>query len=337
MISFSVVLPVRNGWPYVQECVESVLAQSYPHFELIVLDNQSSDNTVAWLKTKNDRRIRLYTSSEPLSIVESWGRVKDVEKQEYMTLIGHDDKLDPDFLSSIKDLIDRYPDGALYQTGSRLIDAAGKTIRSCLAVPERETAAQYLEARYRLQRDTFGTGFVMRSADYDRIGGIPAFEKLFFADDALWLSLIAGSYKAADPNEHFSVRIHPESESASLPSIWSPALVGLDQFSEFLKSYLARDAEAQAVHGELGAKFMFNRYRTFYMFALVEACQNGRAIDPAITARFETALARNAPAFAGKLQRSPAVAAISMLNASPFRASVPLLWKAYSRLKGLAS
>jgi hypothetical protein len=43
----------------------------------------------------------------------------------------------------------------------------------------------------------------MRSADYDRVGGIPPFEKLFFADDALWLSLLSGSCKMADPENIF--------------------------------------------------------------------------------------------------------------------------------------
>ena len=333
MTRFSIVLAVRNGWPYVQECVESILAQSYPHFDLIVLDNHSTDNTVAWLKARNDGRIRIHDSSAPLSIVESWARVKDVRKQEYMTLIGHDDTFDPDFLATIKALIDRYPDSALYQTGSRLIDSEGKVIRSSAAVPECETAAEYLKARFTFQRDIFGTGYVMRSADYDRLGGIPSFEKLFFADDALWLSLLHNSYKAADPSEHFAVRIHPKSKSASLPSIWSSALIGINQFSEFLDRYLASDAEASAVNDEYGCEFMLNRHRNFYMFALVEACQAGRRIDPGVTRRFEASLAKAAPLRAGSLRRSPKVAALEALNAGPLRSVVPKLWNAYNYLR----
>ncbi|HEV7877817.1 glycosyltransferase family 2 protein [Bradyrhizobium sp.] len=330
---FSVVLAVRNGWPYVEECVESVLAQSYPHFDLIVLDNQSTDNTVAWLSTKSDSRIRLYASAEPLSIVESWGRVKDVEKHEYMTLIGHDDMLDPDFLATVKALIGRYPDAALYQTGSRFINSEGKTIRSCIPVPQRETAAQYLKTRFTFRRDTFGTGFVMRSADYDRIGGLPRFEKLFFADDALWLSLFSRSYKAADLGEHFSVRIHPNSESGSTLSAWPSILTGLEQFSGFLKTYIQADPEARCVFDEYGAGFMLTYHRNIYIFALVEASQAGRRIDRGIIERIETSLANAAPSAAGKLRRSPKVAAVEALNASPLRSAVPRLWNMYYRLK----
>jgi glycosyltransferase involved in cell wall biosynthesis len=331
---FSVILAVRNGWPYVQQCVESVLAQTHTDLDLIVLDNQSTDNTVPWLKTLEDKRIRLFSSQAPLSIVESWARAKDVDKQQYMTLIGHDDMLDPDFLMTLKTLIDRYPDSALYQTGARFINADGKIIRSCKAVPEVETAAQYLEARLTSRRDIFGTGFVMRSADYDRLGGIPSFEKLFFADDALWLSLLAGSNKAANPADHFSVRIHPGSESASSPSIWQPAIIGLNQFADFLNRYLPGNVEAAAVYNRYGAEFMLSRHRSFFMYALVEACQQRRKISPDVVERFEKSLTRTAPALAGALRRSPTVAAISLLNSSPLRAMVPSLWKLYNGLKG---
>jgi glycosyltransferase involved in cell wall biosynthesis len=317
----------------VQRCVESVLAQSYPHFDLIVLDNQSTDNTVAWLSTNSDSRIRLYTSPASLSIVESWARVKDVEKHEYMTLIGHDDMLDPDFLATVKGLIDRYPDAALYQTGSRFINSEGKTIRSCIPVPQRETAAQYLKSRFTFRRDAFGTGFVMRSADYDRIGGLPRFEKLFFADDALWLSLFNRSYKAADPGEYFSVRVHPNSESGSTLSAWPSILTGLAQFSGFLQTYIQTDPEARSVFAEYGVGFMLTYHRNIYIFALVEASRAGRRIDRATVERIETALANAAPSAVGKLRRSPKIAAVEGLNASPLRSAVPKLWDVYYRLK----
>lgn len=333
MTRFSIFLPVRNGWPYVRECVESILRQTYPHFELNVLDNQSSDNTVPWLKSLADSRICLRTSSSALSIEDSWSRIKGVEKQEFMTLIGNDDILDPGFLAATKALIDRYPDAALHCTGSRLINSEGETIRSCRPAPDRETAAQYLTARFTFQRDIFGTGYVMRSADYDRVGGIPAFERLFFADDALWLSLLLGSYKASDPAEHFAVRIHPKSESASLPSAWSSILRGLNQFTEFLHRYIENDEASRTVTAAFESAFLLAYHRNVYIYALVEACQAGRKIVPAVLERIESSLAASAPSVAGDLRCSAKVAIIEALNASLLRVQVPRLWSAYNKLK----
>jgi glycosyltransferase involved in cell wall biosynthesis len=333
---FSIFLPVRNGWPYVQECVQSILRQTYPHFELHVLDNQSTDDTVPWLKSLTDSRVRLSTSSSALSIEASWARIKSVEKQEFMTLIGHDDILDPGFLAATKALIDHRPDAALYCTGSRLINSEGKTIRSCRPVPERETAAQYLAGRFTFQRDIFGTGYVMRSAGYDRVGGIPGFERLFFADDALWLSLLLGSYKASDSAEHFAVRIHPKSESASLPSAWSSILRGLNQFTEFLERYIENDEASRAVTAALESKFLLTYHRNVYIYALIEASQAGRRISPAVFDRIASSLAASAPSVASDLRRSAKVAIIEGLNASPLRGQVPRLWSAYSKLKSRA-
>jgi glycosyltransferase involved in cell wall biosynthesis len=331
---FSIFLPVRNGWPYVQECVESILNQSYPHFELVILDNQSTDNTIAWLRSITDPRVRLHFSSKSLSIVDSWARILEVEKREFMTLIGHDDRFERGFLEAVKKLIDDHPGAGLYQTGSRLIDSNGKTIRPCRPCPERETAAEYLTARFKFERDVFGTGYVMRSADYDRVGGIPGFEKLFFADDALWLSMMRGSCKASDPAEHFAVRIHPKSESASLPSAWSAIVTGLNQFAQFLASY--DDADSQSVIRSLGAGFQLNYHRNAYIFALIAACQAGRKVEQATRERIESSLASCAPQAAGQLRGSAKVVAIEALNASPFRGLVPLLWRAYYRLKSQA-
>jgi glycosyltransferase involved in cell wall biosynthesis len=311
--------------------VESIQQQTYPHFELVVLDNQSTDNTMPWLKTLTDQRIRIYSSQAALSIVNSWARVKSVEKKEYMTIIGHDDTLDPDFLAVIKGLIEQRPEAALYLTGARLINSEGKVIRSCRPTPRQENAAQYLKARFTSERDMFGTGYVMRSTDYDRVGGIPPFERLFYADDVLWLSLLAGSCKIADPTEHFSVRIHANSESASQPSAWSSNLIGLNQFSEFLEAYLPNDAEARNVAAEYEDQFMLDRHRSIFMYALIEACEDRRKINPDDVDRIETSLAKNAPSLAGALRQSPTVATIAMLNWSPLRGFVPFLWNAYNR------
>jgi glycosyltransferase involved in cell wall biosynthesis len=52
--SFTLFLPSYNGGEYLKECVRSVLAQSYRDFELVVLDDCSSDGSLQWLATIDD-------------------------------------------------------------------------------------------------------------------------------------------------------------------------------------------------------------------------------------------------------------------------------------------
>ena len=125
-VRFSIFLPVRNGFPYIKDCIQSILNQSYPHFELNILDNLSTDETVSWIASLKDPRIHLFTSSKPLSMEDSWARILDIPKQKYITLIGHDDLFEPHFLEVIENLITKYPNASLYQTGALFINPKGK-------------------------------------------------------------------------------------------------------------------------------------------------------------------------------------------------------------------
>ncbi len=333
MTSFSIFLPVRNGWPYVQDCVASILAQTHPDFKLTILDNQSTDETMSWLKTLSDPRIRVQSSTSSLSIVESWARILHAPKREYMTMIGHDDLLGPGFLAAIAELIRQHPDASLFQTGGHMIDSDGRTLRRCSPVPGSEDAAGYLRARLDFDRDVFGTGFVMRSQDYERVGGIPAFEKLFFADDALWLLLMRGSYKAGDPVDHFAIRLHPKSESASLPAVWGTILKSLGQFHAFLDTYVQGDADARNVVRELGPAFLLGYHRNAYIYALIEASLVGRPIAEPTRIQIESSLATYTGFGAKELRASAKVRAVGFLNRSPLRGTVPWLWNLYNRIK----
>jgi glycosyltransferase involved in cell wall biosynthesis len=55
--AISVLTPVWNGLPYIRECVESVLAQDFHDWEMVIADNASDDGTSEYLKTLNDPRI----------------------------------------------------------------------------------------------------------------------------------------------------------------------------------------------------------------------------------------------------------------------------------------
>jgi hypothetical protein len=76
---------------------------------------------------------------------------------------------------------------------------------------------------------------------------------------------------------------------------------------------------------------MLRYHHNLYILALVDACQSGRQIEPAITEQIAASLAKCAPKAAHSLRRSPKVAAIAALNATPLRRAVPYLWDAYHR------
>ena len=204
--SFTVIVPSYNGGAYLKACVQSIQAQTFPHWALAVLDDGSTDGSLAWLQSLDEPRLMVFPAPEHLGIVRNWQRALTLPKAEWMTIVGQDDLLDPNYLAVMQRLTQECPDAGLYHAHFRFIDAPGKTIRACRPLPARETAAEYLTALFSGTRDTYGTGYLMRSARYEAAGGIPVWEKLLFADDALWITLMEGADKATAPEACFSCR-----------------------------------------------------------------------------------------------------------------------------------
>lgn len=235
-MKFSIILPVRNGGEYVKECVRSILSQSYTDFNLLILDNNSTDGTVAWVQSLNNDRIIIYLSEKSLSIEENWGRIVTIEKNEFITLIGHDDILAKDYLKVMSELIYKHPDAGLYQTHFNYIDSKGKKIRDCKPMATRESAEEFLEKFLHNNIDVMGTGFMMRSEDYDRLGGIQPYPNLLFADFELWINLTKISYKATAKEVCFSFRLHQSTTASSPDTKFQQSLEKFIYFLSLLKN-----------------------------------------------------------------------------------------------------
>jgi glycosyltransferase involved in cell wall biosynthesis len=215
MYRYSIILPVRNGGEYVKECVHSILSQTLPDFNLHVLDNASTDGTLEWIRSLNDPRIVLVPSERSLTIEENWGRIVAIDKNEFITLIGHDDILDRDYLAVMDDLIKRHPAATLYQGHFRFIDAHGALIRRSKPMDEIQKAHEFLSIFLADMIDVMGTGFMMRARDYDDLGGLLPYPNLLFADFELWLDLTAKGYKATAFKECFAFRRHVSTTTTS--------------------------------------------------------------------------------------------------------------------------
>jgi len=256
---YSIILPVYNGGEYVKVCVNSILSQSIPEFELLVLDNCSTDGTVEWLRSLLDNRIRIIVADRPLSIEENWGRIKSVDKHEFITLIGHDDTLEPDYLAILDQLIHQYPAASLYQTHFNYIDSHGESIRKCKPMPAEERADEFLKSSLTNAFDIMGTGFMMRSADYDALGGIPNYPNLMFADLELWYRLTAIGFKATAAATGFSFRIH---QSTTKTTADDKLQLAFERAVFFLDSLKQEDKLSAKVINDQGITFIHHYCRS---------------------------------------------------------------------------
>ena len=88
----SIVLPIYNGEKYMRQSIESVINQTYKNWELIIIDDCSSDNTpiIAKEYAENDNRIRYYRNETNLKLPRGLNRGFSLSKGEYLTWTSDD-------------------------------------------------------------------------------------------------------------------------------------------------------------------------------------------------------------------------------------------------------
>lgn len=107
MPKVSVVIPTYNRANLVRRGIKSVLDQTYQHFELIVVDDASTDNTEKIVKNFNDKRVRYicHTVNRGVASAENTGII--AASGEYIAFLDHDDEWHPQYLEYMINLMDR--------------------------------------------------------------------------------------------------------------------------------------------------------------------------------------------------------------------------------------
>ncbi len=94
----SVCLPTYNGAAFIEEALRSILNQSYQDFELIVVDDGSTDKTRDIVQSFSDPRIQLHRNPEQLGIPANWNRCLDLAQGEFACVFHQDDVMQPENL-----------------------------------------------------------------------------------------------------------------------------------------------------------------------------------------------------------------------------------------------
>ncbi len=105
-VRFSVLLPTRNGGPFLSNCLQAILAQEHASFEIVVSDNANEDQTSAILSTlASDQRLVRLRQDSVLSVTDNWAAALAASSGEYVLMIGDDDLLLPGTLQAADRLL----------------------------------------------------------------------------------------------------------------------------------------------------------------------------------------------------------------------------------------
>ena len=127
--ALSIGLAVRNGRPFVERCIESVLSQDFTNLELVVCDNASDDGTIGTLEeyARADRRLRLSVNRVNIGLHENMRRVLESSRGTLFRWISADDWLEPRCLTASVRALESRPDAVGVTTRFRIHTPDGST------------------------------------------------------------------------------------------------------------------------------------------------------------------------------------------------------------------
>jgi len=120
----SIGLPVFNGEQYLEETLDSILAQTFSDFELIISDNASSDRTqeICRAYAVRDQRVRYYRNETNLGAARNYNQVFELSSGEYFKWAAYDDLCAPEFLARCVEILDCQPEAIMCYPKTVLID-----------------------------------------------------------------------------------------------------------------------------------------------------------------------------------------------------------------------
>lgn len=194
---FSVIIPLYNKAPYVRKAIESVLAQTYGHFELIIVDDGSTDDSLEVVK-----KISEFSNFQINIIVQSNQGVSTARNngvaaatRPYIAFLDADDWWDPHFLEEMNSLIEDFPDAGIYGCRFYIVkNAISKIANVGLSNDFTRGYINYFKTYTRTWCTPFNCSFVViRKEVFEHTGGF--YTKLKFGEDFdLWVR-IALHYK----------------------------------------------------------------------------------------------------------------------------------------------
>jgi glycosyltransferase involved in cell wall biosynthesis len=165
-MKFTIGIPAYKA-AFLEECIQSILDQTYQDFELVIVNDASPENIDAVVKSFNSPLIRYYTNEKNFgaeNVVDNWNKCLGYAKGDFFILMGDDDKMSPNYLSEFNKLIEKYPACGVYHCRTMVIDENSNIIKLTDPRPEFETVYDTILQRIEEKRMFFISDYVYRTS-----------------------------------------------------------------------------------------------------------------------------------------------------------------------------
>lgn len=183
-MKISILVPAYKA-TYFKECIDSIIEQSYPDWELIILNDCSPENLDTIMKHYHDDRIKYYKNSTnvgALDVVNNWNKCLSYASGDYVICMGDDDKLKTTCLEEYVRLIKQYPNRYLYHAWTEIIDENSNVIALQEPRPIEESAYSLLYYRWHGRKQYIGD-FLFETTFLKSNGGFYYMPMAWWSDD----------------------------------------------------------------------------------------------------------------------------------------------------------
>jgi glycosyltransferase involved in cell wall biosynthesis len=189
MPKVSVCVPTFNRAGLLRESLSTLLAQDATDYEILVVDNCSTDDTGDVVRSFGDARIRYVRNERNLGSRGNWNRCIDLAAGDYVAICHDDDLYAREFVRECRGFLDEHPSVGFVHSGFTLIDADGVPTRRFLAYPaSRVLPSAQIFRSFLAEIHNVGFSTVMVRREAYRDAG--PFETDFLcADFDMWLRL----------------------------------------------------------------------------------------------------------------------------------------------------
>jgi len=272
----SIVMPVLNGSKYIDHAIESILSQTVRDFELLVVDDGSTDDTPERIARFGQRaNVRRIPHEQTLGIARSVNDGLREATGQYIGFLDHDDAWLPHFLETQSRYLDAHPDVGMVHSDFQTIDGDGKILEHSVAESRRRGLRPSGHVFPQLFMDSFvvGNSVLIRRECFEKLGGFD--ESLRWADYNMWMR-IARFYRVDYvPEVLTQYRQHVGQQTRSVVAAPPPESVGMQSIKKILEVY----PEARQ---EVGDRAVRRRLAALYLDMAYQSLQAG---DPSTTRR----------------------------------------------------
>ena len=127
----SVIIPLYNKEDYISTSIKSIFKQSYNDYEIIVVNDGSTDKSVDIVKAFNDERIRIINQKNA-GVAAARNKGIEEAKGEYIAFLDADDEWKEDYLATQMELAEKYPQCDVFATNYEFCDANGKKTKTII-------------------------------------------------------------------------------------------------------------------------------------------------------------------------------------------------------------